>query len=376
MQAVKHGKKVAVVERFERIGGGCTHWGTIPSKALRYAIFQMTEANSNPLFRAAGRVAALSLSRTAPLGPQRHRAAGRNAARVLRAQSRAGHRRACPVRRSAHGRSRRDRTEARQRFTADAFVIATGSRPYRPPDVDFSHPRIFDSDTILDLGFTPQSITIYGAGVVGCEYTSMFRNLECKVNLVNTRGQAAGVSRRRDHRRPGLPHARSRRAAPSRRDIRAGRGARRRRRPAPQKRQAAQDRHPAVGQRPHRQYRRTWASSRSASSPTSRGQIKVNENFQTAVPHIYAVGDVIGFPSLASAAYVQGRFAADAHHDRPGRPRDGPRYSHRHLHQPGDQLGRADRARADGRQRALRNRPCAVQAAWPGRRSPARRSAC
>ena len=54
MQAVKHGKQVAVIERFERIGGGCTHWGTIPSKALRYAIYQMTEANQNPLFHAAG----------------------------------------------------------------------------------------------------------------------------------------------------------------------------------------------------------------------------------------------------------------------------------------------------------------------------------
>ena len=54
MQAVKGGRKVAVVDRYHRIGGGCTHWGTIPSKALRFAIFRMTEANSNPLFREAG----------------------------------------------------------------------------------------------------------------------------------------------------------------------------------------------------------------------------------------------------------------------------------------------------------------------------------
>ena len=54
MQAVKHGKQVAVIERFERIGGGCAHRGTIPSKALRYCIYQMTEANQNPLFHAAG----------------------------------------------------------------------------------------------------------------------------------------------------------------------------------------------------------------------------------------------------------------------------------------------------------------------------------
>src|SRR5204863_6608486 len=78
---------------------------------------------------------------------------------------------------------------AHERLTAENFVIATGARPYRPPDVDFNHPRIFDSDTILNLSFTPWSISIYGAGVVGCEYASMFRNLGCKLNLVNTRSQ-------------------------------------------------------------------------------------------------------------------------------------------------------------------------------------------
>jgi NAD(P) transhydrogenase len=64
-----------------------------------------------------------------------------------------------------------------------------GARPYRPKDVDFSHPRIFDSDTILRLEETPHSITIYGAGIIGCEYASMFRNLGCKVNLINTRAK-------------------------------------------------------------------------------------------------------------------------------------------------------------------------------------------
>ena len=71
MQAVKHGKNVAVVEQFNRVGGGCTHWGTIPSKALRYAIFQMTEANRNPLFREAGVSLHFSRGRTAPLGAPR-----------------------------------------------------------------------------------------------------------------------------------------------------------------------------------------------------------------------------------------------------------------------------------------------------------------
>ncbi|MFT4570937.1 MAG: NAD(P) transhydrogenase [Hyphomicrobiaceae bacterium] len=74
-------------------------------------------------------------------------------------------------------------------YAAKNFIIATGSRPYRPPNVDFDHPRIFDSDTILDLDSTPRAMTIYGAGVVGCEYASMFRNLGVQLNLVNTREQ-------------------------------------------------------------------------------------------------------------------------------------------------------------------------------------------
>ncbi|TXT31446.1 MAG: NAD(P) transhydrogenase [Planctomycetota bacterium] len=68
-----------------------------------------------------------------------------------------------------------------------SFVIATGARPYHPPEVDFKHPRIFDSDTIFNVDFHVKSITIYGAGIIGCEYASMFRNLEIKVNLVDTR---------------------------------------------------------------------------------------------------------------------------------------------------------------------------------------------
>ena len=69
------------------------------------------------------------------------------------------------------------------------FVIATGSRPYRPPELDFGHPCIFDADTILRLDRTPHTLLIYGAGVVGCEYASMFKELGIKVNLVNTRAK-------------------------------------------------------------------------------------------------------------------------------------------------------------------------------------------
>ncbi len=70
---------------------------------------------------------------------------------------------------------------------AEKFMIAVGSRPYHPPDIDFTHPRVRDSDSILTPGTDPRSVTIYGAGVIGCEYASIFANLRLKVNLVNTR---------------------------------------------------------------------------------------------------------------------------------------------------------------------------------------------
>ena len=67
------------------------------------------------------------------------------------------------------------------------FLIATGSSPYRPEDINFDNPCVFDSDTILDLDSSPRNIIIYGAGVIGCEYASIFSGLDTRVALVNTR---------------------------------------------------------------------------------------------------------------------------------------------------------------------------------------------
>jgi NAD(P) transhydrogenase len=308
MQAVKHGKRVAVVERQVQIGGGCTHSGTIPSKSLRYAIARMTEMNQNPLCREAGVSLKLSF-------PELRRAAAGVIQRQVTMRSSFYERNHVPV---IEGHARfvephkieiELENGGRQQFTADAFVLAVGSRPYRPPDLDFNHPRVFDSDTILDLSFTPQSITIYGAGVVGCEYTSMFRGLDCKVNLINSRAKLLeflddeiidalayhmrdlGVLLRHNE---AYDHVETR------------------------------DDGVVLHLKSGKQLKTDillWANGRTGNSdnmgleaigitPDSRGQLKVNENYQTGVPHIYAVGDVIGFPSLASAAYMQGRFAA------------------------------------------------------------------
>jgi NAD(P) transhydrogenase len=308
MQAAKAGRRVVVVERYHKVGGAATHWATIPSKALRHAIFQMTEANHNPLFREAGLSLHLSI-------PQLRRSARGVIEKQVDMRTGFYERNRVPVLRG-HARFEDPHTllveepsGARQRVRGRHFIIATGSRPYHPPDVDFSHPRIFDSDTILDLEFTPQSITIYGAGVVGSEYTSMFRNLGLKVNLVNTRERlmefldAEITDALSYHMRDLGVIIRNHEEFD---------------------RVEAQDDCVVLHLKSGKQLRSDillWANGRTGNSdgmglesigiqPDHRGQIRVNEYHQTAVPHIYAVGDVIGYPSLASAAYMQGRLAA------------------------------------------------------------------
>jgi NAD(P) transhydrogenase len=308
MQSVKSDMRVAVVERFARIGGGCTHWATIPSKALRYSIFQMTEVNHNRLFREAGVSVQLSFpelrkSARGVIDQQVDMRRGfydRN-----RVPVHTGHARFV----DAHTVDVASPDGGKLRLTAETIVIATGSRPYRPPDVDFSHPRIFDSDTILDLPYTPQSISVYGAGVVGCEYTSMFRNLGCKVNLVNTRSKLLEFLD--DEIIDALAyHLRDRGVI-----IRHSEEC---------QRVEGRDDGVVVHLKSGKQLKTDillWANGRTGNTDdlgldrigipvNSRGQIEVNGCYQTCVPHIYAVGDVIGFPSLASAAYTQGRSAA------------------------------------------------------------------
>jgi len=307
MQVAKNDKTVAAVERFPRVGGSCTHQATIPSKALRFAIFQMTEANSNKLFRDAGVSINLSFpelrkgarSVIEQQVDMRRTFYERNHVPVFGGQARFVDSQTVEI--VAQG----DQT---QRISAGAFVIAVGARPYRPPDIDFSHSRIFDSETILDLSFTPQSITIYGAGVVGCEYASMFRNLGVKVNLVNTRDKLLEFLD--DEITDALAyHLRERGVLIRHREEFL--------------KVEGKDDGVILHLKSGKQLKTDillWANGRTGNSdqmglekigivPDSRGNLKVNENFQTAVPNIYAVGDVIGFPSLASAAYVQGRFA-------------------------------------------------------------------
>jgi len=308
MQATKAGRRVAVVESFGQVGGGCTHWNTIPSKALRYAVFEVMRLRNSPLFADALAQASISFGDLA-----------RSAERVVTQQS--------AMRRGFYERNRVEVIHGHARFAepfrieverpegpplslrAEHFVLATGSRPYRPPDVDFTHPRVVDSDTVLGLEETPRELLVYGAGVVGCEYACMLRNLGVKVNLVNTRDKL--LSYLDDEIVDALAyHLRDQGVL-----IRHNETC-----------EAVELRNESVVMRlkSGKQMRGDvllWANGRSGNTedlgldalglePDGRGSLTVDEHYQTAVPHVYAVGDSVGCPALASAAYDQGRFAA------------------------------------------------------------------
>lgn len=308
MEATKQRKRVGVIERMPQIGGACTHLGTIPSKSLRAAIYRLMDVHSAPMFRQPGtnfEVSFRDLRRSAQsvidqqVGMRRS-FYDRNDVEVL-------HGNACFL------DTNHVRVEHQDGSTTIAhakhFVIATGSRPYRPPEIDFSHPRVFDSDTILDLPETPKSMTIYGAGVIGCEYASMFRNLQVKLNLVNTRAKMLEF----------LDDEICDALAYHMRDT----GVRMRNSETFEKLETFDD-HVVMHLKSGKQLKSDillWANGRTGNTeglglenigvqPNHRGQLEVNQHLQTSQPHIYAVGDVIGVPALASAAYIQGRFAA------------------------------------------------------------------
>ncbi|MCB1318562.1 MAG: FAD-dependent oxidoreductase, partial [Leptospiraceae bacterium] len=183
----------------------------------------------------------------------------------------------------------------KRQYHANAFVIGTGARPYHPPDVDFTNPRILDSDTILNLETSPRSLTIYGAGVIGCEYASIFRGLRIKVNLVNTRDRL--LSFLDDEIIDALSYHLSVNGVLIRHN-------------EEYERVEANERGVTLFLKSNKRIQSDyllWANGRTGNSDNmgleelnigrdSRGNIVVNENYQTAQAHIYAVGDVIGFP--------------------------------------------------------------------------------
>ncbi|HBH35623.1 MAG TPA: Si-specific NAD(P)(+) transhydrogenase [Gammaproteobacteria bacterium] len=307
MRLARSGKRVAVMEAHHQLGGGYTHLSAISSKALRHSVQLLADYRHHPLFEhtlgnmdvtypdllAEAHDAITSQVRLRNhYYPRNHVTAVHGFASFD----------------DAHTLTVTQDNGSTEKLRAEHFVIATGSTPYHPDDIDFNHPHVLDSDKILQLDYTPESITIYGAGVIGCEYASIFANLDLRVNLINTRPSL--LSFMDTEITDALSyHLRDQGVLIRHNDSYA-------------QIEAGEDDvvlHCQSGAK-FRSDVLLWANGRTGNtanmgldqigiSLNHRGQIEVNEFLQTSAPHIYALGDVIGPPGLASASYDQGRFA-------------------------------------------------------------------
>ena len=310
VQAAKLGKKVAIIERKTAIGGVSVHTGTIPSKTLRQAVLYLTGWDQRGLYgqgyRLKKNLTIEDLMQRVHITLQHevevmlHQLA-RNGVSIIEGTASFVDANRLRVE-SAHGDT--------QEVYGEKILIATGTRPIRPPDITFDNETIIDSDGILNLKRIPRSMTIIGAGVIGAEYASIFNTLDIKVTLVDGRPTLLDFLDR-ELVDEFLHHLRDNGTI-----IRLGE-------------KVARVEHDHNGQvithlesgKSLRSDIVMFAAGRIGCTYSlelenagleydDRRRLKVNQNFQTKIPHIYAAGDVIGFPSLASTSMEQGRLAA------------------------------------------------------------------
>ncbi|GAA4441569.1 Si-specific NAD(P)(+) transhydrogenase [Phytohabitans houttuyneae] len=316
--AAKLGRRVAIIERRHMMGGVCINTGTIPSKTLREAVLYLTGLNQREMYGQSYRlkdditVDDLTARTQHVIGRETdviRSQLARNRIRLLTGTGGFT---------DPHTLRVVDDTGRESKVTAEKIVVAAGTRPARPSTVEFDDRTIIDSDGILNLEHVPQSLVVVGAGVIGIEYASMFAALGCKVTVVERRDRMLEfcdleiIEALKYHLRDLAVTFRfsetvasvERRATGALAVLESG------------KRIAAD----VVMYSAGRQGMADQLSLEAAGlSADNRGRIKVDEHFRTEVPHIYAVGDVIGFPALASTSMEQGRLAAHHACDEPVR---------------------------------------------------------
>jgi NAD(P) transhydrogenase len=307
-QAAYFGRRVALVERSGHIGGAGINTGTIPSKTLRETVLYFSGLRQRGLygvdytlktdltvrdFMYREREVVAALREKAALNIARHGVtlvpgvASFEDARTIR------------VRREAHS----DRL-----LTADIVLIASGSRPFRPREVPLDDRLIMDSDTVLGMDRLPRSLAVVGAGVIGCEYASMFAALGIDVTLLGGRDRLLpfldfeiGDRLRRQMERIGV-----RMRLGTNVDCYEPDGNRVRLHPSTGEVLEVDRVLLATGRLGNTE---DLELGRIGLTPDSRGLLKVDEHYQTAVPHVYAAGDAIGFPALAAVSMEQARVA-------------------------------------------------------------------
>jgi NAD(P) transhydrogenase len=308
--AAKLGKRVCVAERRNMMGGVCVNTGTIPSKTLREAVLYLTGFAQRDMYGASYRVKseitiADLLARTAHVVGREVEVVRnqllRNHVELLGGTARFEDEHTVTV----EGDTRGDHNT----ITAEHIIIATGTKPARPPEIEFDDNHVMDSDAVLKMQRVPGSLVVVGAGVIGIEYASMFAALGTRVTVVEKRPQMLDfcdpevVESLKFHLRDQAVTFRfgeevekveisdkgtitslasGKRIAADMVMYSAGR-------------QGVTD---------------ELDLEKAGLTADSRGRITVDEQYRTEVPHIFAVGDVIGFPALAATSMDQGRLAA------------------------------------------------------------------
>ncbi|MCK8787437.1 Si-specific NAD(P)(+) transhydrogenase [Roseomonas sp. NAR14] len=310
IQAAKLGRRVLVVEKGRRVGGVSVHTGTIPSKTLRETVLNLTGWRERGFYGSAYRVKKdltaqdllIRLRKTLDheVDVLEHQFA-RNGVATITGTARFLDSHAVEV------RTGEDET---RRFAAERFVIAVGTRPHRPAGIPFDGERVLDSDEILDLRRLPRSLTVVGAGVIGVEYATIFSALDVAVSLVEARPSFLDFID--EELIEDFTHQLRDRGM----TLRLG---------SKVERIAVEEGGVVTelaGGRRVRAEMLLYCAGRTGATDTlnlaacglaadQRGRVAVDPaTMQTAVPHIYAAGDAIGFPSLASTSMEQGRIAA------------------------------------------------------------------
>ncbi len=314
IQAAKLDKRVAVVERKAVVGGVCINTGTIPSKTLREAVLYLTGYRERALYGAS-----YTVKQNITIADL-----------LFRANHVMTHE--VEVVRSQLMRNRIDVLSAEATFldphtvrlhylvgggyrdvTADNVIIAVGTNATQDPHIPFDGKRIFISDDVLRLDHLPRTLSVIGAGVIGLEYASLFAALGVKVTLVDKRDRllsfidAEIMDTLAYHLRENLVMLRLGEEVSSIEPIDDSHGEKVKINLESGKQIVTEKALYSIGRSGATESLNLPAAGLNADD---RGRIPVNENYQTSVPHIYAVGDVIGFPSLASTSMEQGRLAA------------------------------------------------------------------
>jgi NAD(P) transhydrogenase len=309
IQAAKSGKKVALVEKSSVIGGVCINTGTIPSKTLREAVLHLSGYQYQSIYGISYRVKEKITMADLSFRVQH---VIKTEVDVTQAQLSRNNIELLTGTASFldPNRIRVDGQKGSQEYQAGTFVIASGTKPATSPKVPINGRTIINSDQILSMAELPKTMIVVGGGVIGVEYTCMFATLGVRVILVERRprllefADSEIVEALSYHLRDSRVTMRLNEEVSSVEETQEGGVVAM----LESKKKILGDALLyAVGRQGNIDELNLAAAGIEADS---RGRIKVNADYQTAQPHIYAVGDVIGFPSLASVSMEQGRIAA------------------------------------------------------------------